>query len=211
MTKPHFTPSLLDQISPRKLSKGERTRLHLVQSSIQCFATHGFEASTFDKIASHSKLSRPLVTHYYPRKELLIEACFKMIAANAQNYIESHTAITSKVTSILSSYIDVNFEWAKEFPEHFKVFLMFVSQCSFDKASREFNTQAKEVARIRILQWLELGIKNNEFTVDNPGQVAKIIHNALYSEIISYYTENTNQELKSGSTKSLLKKLLNLK
>ena len=60
------------------------TRESLIRRAITCFSKKGFEATTFDAIAKEAGVSRPLVTHYFKRKDDLFLACVQHVGASAQ-------------------------------------------------------------------------------------------------------------------------------
>lgn len=54
-----------------KLTKGERTRNRLIDIAADCFAEHGYRATTFDQLVAASGLSRGAVHFHFRTKEVL--------------------------------------------------------------------------------------------------------------------------------------------
>src|SRR4051812_18083885 len=74
----------LGELFPYKPSKAQRTQLAIIESAIKCYATLGIEKSTAERIAKTCGISRPLVQHYFPDREGLLEMSIKYIRTYLQ-------------------------------------------------------------------------------------------------------------------------------
>ena len=46
-------------------TKGQRTKRHILEKSLQCFVKHGFEGASLNELAKASKTHKPLIIHYF--------------------------------------------------------------------------------------------------------------------------------------------------
>ncbi len=64
-----------------KQDRSRQTRRRLLETTIRCLATHGWEASTVGFIAAEAGISRGAVQHHFPTREDLIVAALEHMFA----------------------------------------------------------------------------------------------------------------------------------
>jgi AcrR family transcriptional regulator len=63
-----------------RVSKGERTRAHLVDTAFRLFEKRGFERTTLRDIASRAKVSLGLLYRYFPSKDALVIELYERLS-----------------------------------------------------------------------------------------------------------------------------------
>jgi AcrR family transcriptional regulator len=72
-----------------KQDRSRATRLRLLETTVRCLATHGWEASTVGHIAAEAGISRGAVQHHYRTREDLILAALEHIFASRLAVLDS--------------------------------------------------------------------------------------------------------------------------
>lgn len=59
----------------------ETTKAAILQSAVELFSSTGFDRTSVDQIAAHASVSKGIVFHHFPTKELLFEAVLEHYSA----------------------------------------------------------------------------------------------------------------------------------
>lgn len=93
-----------------KTAKGGKTRLKILETAIKMMSEHGPDAVSMREIASHLKITKPVLYYYFKNKEALIRAAFQ---EGAKNFRELDTVVMDgsiplekKITMILSNRLN---------------------------------------------------------------------------------------------------------
>lgn len=193
------------------LTKGERTKLALIESGITYIAQFGLESASISNLAQHAGVSRPLFSHYFPQKDALFQDAAEYISLHAQSYVATHVGDHHSFRRRLWSYVTVNLDWVMTFPHHFKFWILLLFTCTYSEKWSQFNAQLKTSARLRIEELLIQGRANGEWEISDPRWVANILHNQLYVVIINLNTEQIHiTKTEVSRQKILLKQLLDI-
>ncbi|MEK6704550.1 MAG: TetR/AcrR family transcriptional regulator [Bdellovibrionota bacterium] len=171
--------------------KSSTSKDYIIRRAIECFAKKGYEASTFDYIAKQGGISRPLITHYFPKKEVLLLACVKNVSESAARLVEERMIkCQPHPWELLKCYIAANFEWAEKEPFQLRFWVIFCFYCAWITEYRRINQQLKYNARERILRLLLSGqsLKLFKFQGD-PVLFSRTLHDTLYARILGIVTE----------------------
>jgi AcrR family transcriptional regulator len=199
---------------PSRLTKGERTRLHILEAAIRIIATKGIENTTTREIAAEAGVANGLVSHYIKRREDLFKIVIGEIAARAYASIEAPPDDVSGVDKILWM-VDANLRFFLEHPDFAKCFLLFYYYAALEPELNRLNAQLVERALDRLgfywkQHWSEVGAPSKSA---NARLVATILHNHLQSSIIKRFTlpvKVSDKEYRTASaeqTRELIEKL----
>ncbi|GAA2551998.1 TetR/AcrR family transcriptional regulator [Winogradskya consettensis] len=96
--------------SPPKQDRSRATRQRLLETTIHCLATDGWEVSTVAFIAARSGISRGAVQHHFPTREALIlaalEHMFSSRAALLDNLPEPTGTGPERVHAVVTGLVD---------------------------------------------------------------------------------------------------------
>lgn len=73
-------------------------RQQIIESTIQLFATTGYEKTSIAAICAHSQVSKGLVFHHFKNKEGLLREVFKRMAEIINDVSGNHTAVDSTLS-----------------------------------------------------------------------------------------------------------------
>lgn len=108
--KPAHNPALLHKLFESKPTKGEQRRYELVQAAFHCLDKHGFESFTFDLVGKEAGLKPSHVAYYFPTKQHLLVAVFRLLVAELQEgYVEALTSLRDPL-EMLEAYLKVTFD-----------------------------------------------------------------------------------------------------
>src|SRR5262245_21467474 len=99
------------------MKKSEQTKVRILEGAIKCYSKYGLEKTNYDQIAKAAKVTRPLIIHYFPQKQALLEMTFKYIRAICQNLAINAIKDSDDPITQLKSYVLITFDWAKDYPD----------------------------------------------------------------------------------------------
>ncbi len=173
-------------------TKAQERQLKIIEAAVEDFASVGIEKSTYESIARRSKVSRPLVHHYFPDKEVLIERAITYVRANFQSIAVKAIQGEEKSEHQLNAYIVSTFDWLKKYPAHVKVWLLFYYYCGIDAKYRKLNSDLVDMGHRRIKAILEIGHTQKRFIVKNATETAKLIQLLITGGLLAGCTENAD-------------------
>ena len=69
--------------------RSRATRLRLLQSAVECLATHGYAASTVSVVAAHAGVSRGATQHHFPTRDDLFTAAVDHVMHDRREQLRS--------------------------------------------------------------------------------------------------------------------------
>lgn len=94
--------------------KKARTRAQILTSSATLFVAHGFEATTFDRIATHSGLSRPTIFNYFDNKAAILSGLIEQQDRAAVRYVEQAMATEREFWAQLRQFMAASAEYLEQ-------------------------------------------------------------------------------------------------
>lgn len=181
--------ALFTQLFEPKLSQGDQKILKIIDGAIECYAKSGVDGVTMDKIAKESGVSRPLVFHYFEDKREIFTLAVKRIRLNFQRVAIEAIQKASTPTAKLKAYVESTFDWVESFPSHIRVWLLYLYQCSTDRADLALNTELVNTGHDRIMALLREGIETGEFAKGPVEWRAKLIQLVISGALVSSVSE----------------------
>jgi AcrR family transcriptional regulator len=155
-------------------SNENKRMVSIVEAAISNYASVGIEKTTYERIAKHCKISRPLVVHYFKDKEEIFDMSIRYIRANYQQFA---------------------LEWPDHFPTHFTTLCLLFYRSSTHEKYKKINTEFAVMGHDRITEMINQGIKEGVVSVDDPIASAKNIQIIITGAIFSYQVENSSEPL----------------
>ena len=175
----------------RPLTKGERTRIHLIETAIETMSVYGFEEASISRLAERAGISRPLVVHYFPTKEDLLDQIVQYIALTGQTVISRACQGPHSAWEKLRTYYLANLQWAVSYPHHVSFWRYFIYRSGHSKKWRQFNDGFLNEGRRRMEGMVQEGVLRGEFHCkDVPGTVT-ILHRSLYLILLLHWKESS--------------------
>ncbi len=148
--------SALIKVVESSTKKGDLKKAKIIEASVACLAKHGIEKASFEKIGKEAKMTRAHVNYYFKEKPDLLQATLEFVLVNAQEMTTKKLEKVQKSEDLLKALNEVTFEWVETFPQHVAVLALLNYYCIVDKKFKNFNTTARETARMRLVEILKI-------------------------------------------------------
>ncbi len=158
---------------PRKNIKGSQTKQRILESAIHCLAEHGPSGATFQAIADHCKISQTLVVHYFRKKENVFPDVIDYLVERTKKIIDVEVDRADSATLQLQNFIRLSILAVRKDTAAAKVFLTLNFLAAFDKSYQQRSGRIKQMVVDQIAEILQVGIRKNEFKVQNINQTAR--------------------------------------
>lgn len=177
----------MENLNFPKLSKGEKTRELAIQSAIYCLANLGYDQTTFQAIADRSKLSQPLVVHYFKKKENVFPMVIEYLVKLSQNVrYESEFSATQDLKDYLKAALAI-FRLA---PNSARVYFTLSYLAVFKKDYKLSHAQIKKSNIARLADIIAKGIERKEFSSGAIMLKAQSINNFLAGTFVDLMIED---------------------
>jgi len=187
--KDDLTDELSLELLPPEPSKGDKTRLRIVEAAIRNYATIGYDKTTPQKIADTAKLSRPLIIHYFKDADGIFALALRYIRLRFQRMAIQSIRLDDTPSEQLESYVRSTFAWARAYPDHARIWLYFYYAAALDEKLKALNTEMAEMGRLRIAAILDAGTKLKLWRFKNAGETAKLIQVIITGTLVVTGTE----------------------
>lgn len=201
---------ILSQIFPFSFSKAQLKQIDIIEGAIKCYATLGEEGATYEKIAKYSKITRPLILHYFKDKTELFYFTARYIRAKLQEIAVEAVSQETTEPKQLKAYIESCFYWLRKYPHHSKVWVLFYHKCTLDNDLRQLNNELVNMGFTRIQGLIKSGIKNKKFRKVKVPQTAKSIQLILTASLLECITQGIDTDKASDATVKACMELVQL-
>lgn len=179
---------LYASLFPVNLSKSQQRQVQIIEAAIECFASKGVDATTYDHISAKCGASRTLVIHYFPERDQMTLAVFKYIRAQMQQYSVNALNMATTPQAQLKLYVESVFDWSLAYPTHFKVWLLIYYYCGINPNFKTLHTELASMGHKRIqamLKQIRSVTKSGSIEID-----AKLIQFFITGAAVSINAEN---------------------
>lgn len=123
-----------------KLTKGQRTKLKLLEATARCISKIGIEKTSFTEIAKEAKVKRPLVAYHFPKKDDIFYRVILYISERLTHMVlKDRKGVKGRegIVKTMSDYIDFFQNNKHYFHSFFHLFYM----ASIQERYRFLNTK----------------------------------------------------------------------
>jgi AcrR family transcriptional regulator len=192
---PSSHEALLRTLFPQKLGKAQLTQMLIIEAAIESYGVHGIENATPEKIAQKSKVSRPLILHYFKNNKTLFEKSMEYVRANFQRLAIEAIQKESKAKPRLWAYLDSTFDWVNDYPQHANVWHLFFYYVTLDKKLKRLHGEWVAMGQQRIAGLIQQGIAERVWKCANPMKAAKMIQVLITGALVTSNTEAIDTKL----------------
>lgn len=193
-----------------KLTKGDRTKISIIESATELFFSEGLYNVTFARIAEGVGLSQASIyRHFADMDDLILNACLHWVG-NAQNYIDKNEDEFKPAKDQLNSYIERNIAYSSRNRAHDGLLLGLYYYAMRSPVMLDTYRDIKNGGVARIERYLIRGTRDGSWKLEEPRDMAYIIHSLLVGEIIKLIIEprEYSQEVRLKRILSAVGKLL---
>lgn len=160
----------------------EQRRIQLVHEALRAFGSRSYEGTRLDDVAEAAGVRKQTLLYYFPSKEELFDACVDEVASRLsltlQQALEGHQAGWDRVETIIRSLFDL----AEKMPE----LPLFAREGALHRPTVVQQVADRlEPLRKRALRFLERGMEEGLFRIQDPG----LLLFTLYTAIVGSLTE----------------------
>ncbi len=142
-------------------SKGTLKKFEIVQATIECVATIGFEKTTYEAIAKKIGTRRAHIAYYFKDKQDIFKACIKYIVSNYHNVSIEHVNKATSPKDTLLKYVEGPYIWSQKYPHELSSMLLFYYLCTVHESYKDLHDEVREAGIERLFDILsnELNLK----------------------------------------------------
>lgn len=104
----------------KREEKNQQTRSKIVNGAIREFSEHGFEAGSLNVICEEQGISKGIIYHYFPSKEMLYLECIRTCQQEMIRYLNEH--LQNQEGNLLKEYFECRNEYYKLHPDDARLF-----------------------------------------------------------------------------------------
>lgn len=165
-------------------SKGEKTRLKIVESCIHSVAKHGFENTSVSTITKISKVNRGLVVHYFSTTSQLYKEVNHIVKDYVIRYSTEYMNSHTELPDLIHRYVCSTFSWLRERAHYGRYMVLLISRAHYDPTSAALIESIFSSGRQRIKKILEDGAKNGVYQVSDSEDLAYRVHTLVVGHLI---------------------------
>lgn len=173
-------PSLYFDILKLKPKTSDVRQVKILQAVISICARDGVDELTFERIGKKTGMARSHVVYYFKDREELIESAMRFVAMTAQEIIVGKVKDgTGDWKDILKHYIESNFEWIEENPDHAAIFFLLYYRAAVKSRYRKLHYEFRNAGAKRIQAFLKLSPLNEKLIAPMSLAIQGMITGAL--------------------------------
>ncbi len=181
--------AIYDDIFPKSIGdKARATHVAIIEAALRSYAKYGVDNTTYEKLASETAVSRPLIIRYFKNYDAIFSASVKFVRIHYQRWVIEEIQRKNTPLEQFNAYVERSMSWPKRFPTHAQLWAFFYYQCARQKKYRNLNSQLSNMGERRIAALLA--------AIDGASDLgpylekAKIVQMTLAGTILALYTEN---------------------
>ena len=184
--------------------KARRKSFSILENAIACFDKKGFENVTFQMIARESAITPPSLRHYFKNLEEIRTLSLQYCHLIAQNLIVKAMTNESEPRAMLEAYLRAHAEWARQLPNHIRVWLSFIAYSARKPKDRKLNTQAVINGANRLTELLTQGRESGAFHHLDDFKSARLIQTLILGWLIAVISEDSNEAETTNFSNSVI-------
>ncbi|MBI4405833.1 MAG: TetR family transcriptional regulator [Deltaproteobacteria bacterium] len=195
--------SLYFQIFDTKRTKSELIKIKILEAVIDCLATQGLEATTFESIGKIVNMERAHVNYYFSSRKELIKGAVRYAVATGQQIIIRNVKKANHWKDRLKIVIDGPFEWLSQYPKHFSVMSLFYYLCTHDEDMRQLQNVIQKGGEDRIAATLDVLVHNGQLTQTKIKEISRAVQSMISGNIHYFFTSDYGWSMKQVRTKTV--------
>lgn len=162
MAKPPAKPPAKRAGKPKKRDP-LRSKALICQAALECFTRNGADRTTILEIARHARVPTSLIHYYFDSQEELFAQVFEIVLERIQGFVMTPLGAAELPEAALFAYIRAHFEWARQFPAEFAIWMYFYYASTLSARNRELNSRVREGGRVRVAALIDAGTRMGRF------------------------------------------------
>lgn len=159
---------------------GEERRRRLLREALWAFGKRGYEGTSLETVAEAAGVRKQTLLYYFASKEELFDACVDELTSRVEQTLESVLVGPHEGGDRVEAIIRSIFDMAEEHPE-IPLFAREAARHSPEVIRRV--AAGLEPLRKRALRFLERGMEEGVFRIQDPGLLLFTIYTAIVGSL----------------------------
>lgn len=160
---------------PRTRSSEETRRGEIVDAALRLILKNGFHNTTLDQVAVQAKVSKGLVSYYFPKKDELFLAVLQLMIERLRSDLESAYRADLPARERLRLNFRNLFDNGKRTRQYYTVVIDFLSQALRERAVQGY-TEVIYDTTLTYVEWtITDGIRSGEFRQVDAASMAAVL------------------------------------
>ncbi len=144
-------PNKLEHLSfPQAQTKGDRTRLRIVEAALSVLAHHGGTCLTFEAVGAAAKMNRAQVRYHFPELAALVRDAMKLVAHRSQEYTVRKIRAAKTPREALECYLEAAFDSSVAIAEQIPLILYFQERALHEPEFRNLYAKVSTAGNERL-------------------------------------------------------------
>ena len=178
-----------------QLTKGQRTKIRMIEAATELFMQKGLYEVTFAEIAEAVGVTQPAVYRPVENMATLILAANPHWIGNAQVFIDNAINEFDSASLQLKKYVQQNLAYAYKYRSHDGLLIGLYYYSMRSKEMLQLYQDIKSGGLKRIETILRRGVRERVWRLTSPSATAYAIHSVLVGEIIKAIIEPKEEKL----------------
>lgn len=169
------------------MTKGERTKQRIVDSSIELFFKNGYAQVSFQDIADTVELSQPALYNYFDNKVDILGTCAKHSSETATEYVKSQIDPMAPPKAQLKSFIEANLKWFHGHPSKTSAICSALYFSTESSKIEEVRSRIEKLSIEKIEVVVQQGHLAKSWNCKDIATKARLIHSLLNGEVFKQF------------------------
>ena len=165
------------------LSKGEKTKLRVLECATDLFFEHGIEKVSTRQIATIVGITQPAIYTHFASVEAIILGAVQHWVVEAQTFIDANVVTYGSANEQLKSMIEQNLIYSFNNQKKDALFLALFQLSLRSSVAKQIYEQVMNGGTKRIAILLDRGNRDSSWSVSDRDDMARAIHNLMLGEI----------------------------
>lgn len=172
-----------------ELTKGQKTKLRIIECALRLFGEFGFSNVTLKEIAEGSGTSHPLILRHFGDKNNLLFAVRRYVSISNHKWVDSSIRDSMSAKECIIAHCLENLKWGFNKPSEARIIILTYYNNSLPGNMDQSGTAAVDLGTQRILKYVNQAKREGLILIDeDPGFIASYIHDFLVGLVTKMVT-----------------------
>jgi AcrR family transcriptional regulator len=186
------------------LTKGQQTKIRILDRSIRCLAEKGFEGSSLSELAFSADVTKALIAHYFKSKEGLIHEAILMAASSSRYFTSEFLRTRTDFEDPIERYIHARFEWAQHQRDHASLLGLAIQRATYDSPTRKLMSEVMQLGRRQLEELLIEGMEKGRYPKQDAAALASTLQSIVLGMTTAIFLSPETPESKSAALENVL-------
>jgi AcrR family transcriptional regulator len=183
-----------------KITKGQQTKIRIIESAMDLFAQNGFARTSIQNIADACGLSQSAVLQHFGTKENLLNEMRLSVSQSNHSWVDGQIKVTDDALTALTKHMFENINWAYHHRRQAQIIVLNYYFGCYDPNYLAINKNVVQVGTERILKYILAGQREGLFhSTGSTEQVAEMLHEYLLGAFVRSISSHWDKDPPTGT------------